>query len=120
MHKTLQIFTHFFFEVWPGETELAMFFTHFEKSAILWSASKAVVSLFMEEDADSNGRKVAGPRCCTPWLRSPSLCLMSASAAKHQHVAHTLLVFQKTSGPRNSTYFTKYGERCHEVVLICQ
>lgn len=66
---------------------------------MLWSTSKAVVSLFMEEDDDSNGRavkvsiKVAGPSRCMPWLGSPSVCVASMAAAKLLHVTRAVLVF---------------------------
>lgn len=83
---------------------------------MLWSPSKAVVSLFLEEDADSNGHavqvpmNVAGLSCCTPWLRSPSPCPLSVAAAKLQHIAHTVLVFQKTLGPRNKLFYKIQGK----------
>lgn len=50
-------------------------------------------------------------------LGLPSSCLASAAAAELQCITHALSVSQKAVGPQNSTYFTKYGERCHEAAL---
>lgn len=77
---------------------------------MLLSASKAVVSLFTEKDADSTASlHQGGLSCCRLCLSLPPPCLTSAPAAKLEHIAHTLLVFQKTMGVRNSTYFKNMG-----------